>query len=85
MGPLSLQLIDLMCRVPEHNQHADQVGPVVLHDPQGWAGSSNAADFENHSFFPSVRAYDNTNEYDSVPLDTSSSVCRGEGPGDYCY
>ena len=35
-------------------------------------------------FFSSVRAGDNTNDCDSVPLDISS-VWRGEGPGDHCY
>ena len=35
-------------------------------------------------FFSSVRAGDNTNGYDSEPLDTSS-VWRGEAPGDQCF
>ena len=35
-------------------------------------------------FFSSVRAGDNTNGYDSVPLDTISAW-RGEGPRDHCY
>ena len=34
--------------------------------------------------FSSVRAGDNTNGYDSVPLDTSS-VWRGEGPGEHGF
>ena len=35
-------------------------------------------------FFSSVRAGENTNGYDNVPLDTSS-VWRGEGPEDHCF
>ena len=35
-------------------------------------------------FFLNVRIGDNTNGYDCVPLDTSS-VWRGEGPGDQFY
>ena len=35
-------------------------------------------------FFSSVRAGDIMNGYDSVLLDTSS-VWRGEGPGDHCF
>ena len=34
--------------------------------------------------FSSVRAGENTNGDDNVPLDPSS-VWRGEGPGDYCF
>ena len=57
----------------------------------GWCYITNkrtCCEFESRRlrnlFFSSVRAGDNTNGFDSVPLDTSG-VWRGEGPGDHCY
>ena len=55
----------------------------MLYDHQSMGREFDSRRLRN-SFFSSVRAGDKTNGYDSVPLD-SSSVWRGEGPGDHCF